>query len=134
MSRFKQAMYRFFAGRYGVDALYRFSFVLWLILSIVTVFTKSTVLYALELILMGWMFFRCLSRNVAKRAEENRKFLAAISRVKNFFRLQKNKWKDRKTHSYRRCPSCRATLRFPKVKGKHSATCPRCKTSFDFTI
>ncbi|MBQ9121132.1 MAG: hypothetical protein IJY12_02075 [Clostridia bacterium] len=134
MSRFKQAMYRFFAGRYGVDSLYRFSFVVWLLLAVVNMFVGSVVLYVIELLVMAWMFFRCLSRNVVKRSAENQKYLAIVGKIKGFFRLRKNKWHDRKTHAYRKCPSCHATLRFPKVKGEHDATCPRCKKPFHFSI
>ena len=134
LGRFKQAMYRFFAGRYGVDSLYRFCFFLWLVLTVVNIFVGSVILYVLELALITWMFARCLSRNVVKRAAENQKYLAIVGKIKSFFKLQRNKWRDRKTHAYRKCPSCHVTLRFPRVKGEHDATCPRCKKSFHFTI
>ena len=134
LNRFKQAMIRFFYGRYGTDALYRFCFFVWLALTVANLFVRSYVIYVFELLLISWMLYRSLSKNIAKRSAENQKYLAITGRIKGFFRLQKNKWKDRKTHAYRKCPTCHATLRFPKVKGEHDATCPRCKKPFHFTI
>ena len=69
------------------------------------------------------IFFRTMSRNIAKRRAENQKFC-------NFFKLRKNKFRDRKTHVYRKCPSCKAVLRLPKAKGKHTVSCPKCKNKF----
>ena len=134
LGRIKQTIYRFFAGRYGVDSLYRFSLVVLLILTVMNAFVNSAILYAFELVLMGWMLYRCLSKNVTKRAAENQSYLRFAGKIKTFFKLQKSKWRDRKTHAYRKCPSCHAVLRFPKVKGEHDATCPRCKKTFHFTI
>ena len=75
-----------------------------------------------------------MSRNVYKRQEENRKFLKLFEKPKKFFELQKCKRRDRKTHVYKKCPSCKNNLRLPKVKGKHTAVCPCCKTRFDVKI
>lgn len=134
MSRIKNALARFFYGRYGVDSLYKFLFGVWLVLAVVNIFVQSYVLYVVELLVVFYTMYRCLSKNVAKRAAENRKYLAAKSKITGFFKLQRNKWRDRKTHVYRNCPSCRSTLRLPKIKGEHDTTCPRCKTRFHLKV
>ena len=70
-----------------------------------------------------WSFYRTMSRNIYKRRKENERFCG-------FFKLRKNKFRDRKTHVYRKCPKCKAVLRLPKAKGKHFVNCPRCKNRF----
>ena len=54
------------------------------------------------------------------------KNLAAELGIKGFFVLRKNKFRDRKTHVYRKCPHCKAQIRLPKVKGEHKCACPKC--------
>ena len=65
---------------------------------------------------------------------ENEKFIQIMDKPKRFFNLQKCKHRDRKTHVYRKCPSCKNNLRLPKEKGKHTVACPCCKHRFDVKI
>ncbi|MBE6592034.1 MAG: hypothetical protein E7646_08345 [Ruminococcaceae bacterium] len=74
--------------------------------------------------LIGVIIFRAMSRNIAGRRRENEKF-------SGFFRLMKNKRRDRKTHVYRKCKQCHAVLRLPKAKGKHTVVCPKCRNRFE---
>ena len=135
MSKFKSKLADFFYGRYGNDTLNKTLtaiYLVWLIaFSIVDIFVKSIVFS-----IIGWLvtltFFvlvmrRTMSRNIYARRKENEKFC-------NFFKLRKNKFRDRKTHVYRKCKSCKAVLRLPKVKGKHTVVCPKCKNRFDVKV
>ena len=119
-------------GRYGYDALsktllwvYAGVLVLHMILSL---FIESPFLYLANMLvsfsLVGYILFRTMSRNIPKRRSENERFL-------NFWRLRKNKRRDRKTHVYRKCPKCKAVLRLPKARGKHTVSCPRCRERFE---
>ena len=131
MGKFKNKLYRFMYGRYGYDTLSKT--LLWvyigvmLLYMIVSLFVQSALFYVVYLMatmfLIAYIFYRTMSRNIAKRRAENEKFC-------NFFKLRRNKFRDRKTHVYRKCPTCKAVLRLPKAKGKHSVTCPRCKNKF----
>lgn len=119
-------------GRYGTDTLSTvllyvyFAFVL--ICTVVSIFVRalwfSIFYYVVATALVVWMLSRMFSRNIAARKRENDKFCG-------FFKLRKNKFRDRKTHVYRKCPSCKAVLRLPKAKGKHFVVCPRCKNRFE---
>ena len=115
--------YEFMRGRYGADELCAvtviFALVLQLIVSVFDVWWLSLI----PLLPIAWTLFRIFSRNIPARSREN----AVIKNVVVFFRLQKNKWHDRKTHVYFKCISCRTTLRLPKGKGELSVTCPKCK-------
>ena len=119
-------------GRYGTDTLSKvilgvyFAFVL--ICTIVSIFVRSIwfslFYYVVASALVVWMFSRMFSKNIVARKRENDKFCG-------FFRLRRNKFRDRKTHVYRKCPACKAVLRLPKAKGKHFVVCPRCKNRFE---
>lgn len=116
----------FMFGRNGVDHLTTAAIILGLFISFVASFFRSPLLHFFPLIPYGYGFFRVLSRNVSKRQAENRKFLSLWYSSKNKF----SKWKNRsldKAHKYFTCPSCKASLRVPKGKGKIVITCPRCK-------
>lgn len=138
MGKFKNKIQRFFYGRYGGDTLnnvllgvYLFIVLAYFIGSLfippAAVKVKlivSLLYYVLTITLFILIFYRMLSRNVIKRRRENDRFCG-------FFRLRKNKIRDRKTHVYRKCPNCRAVLRLPRAKGKHHVVCPRCKHRFE---
>ena len=133
MGKIKNALYRFMYGRYGTDKLN--TVLLWtyavLVIAYMIVFLfveENPFIYICYLLiswaLIGIVIFRTMSRNIAKRRAENQKFTG-------FFKLWKNKWRDRKTHVYRKCKRCRAVLRLPKAKGKHNVVCPKCKNRFE---
>ena len=131
---FRERIAAFMMGRNGADQLYHFLIVVCCVIIIVNVFVNSLILSLLEIGLFIYAIFRSMSRNVYKRQEENRKFLKLFEKPKKYFELQKCKRRDRKTHVYKKCPSCKNNLRLPKVKGKHTAVCPCCKTRFDVKI
>ena len=113
---------RFMAGRYGTDKLNTLILGVGLVLCLASIFVP---LVPVRLILvwgsylfMGIAIFRCLSRNTYKRYQENRRYLALRSRMKD------------KNHRYFRCPKCRQQIRVPKGKGKIAITCPKCKEKF----
>ena len=131
--RIKNAIYKFMYGRYGSDSLNKA--LLWcyagLILAymIIFLFVEENPYVYLAYLFISWtligvMLYRSMSRNIAKRRRENEKFTG-------FFKLIRNKHRDRKTHVYRKCPACHVTLRLPKAKGKHLVVCPKCKNRFE---
>jgi len=131
MNRFKNAMYNFFQGRYGIDDFYKFLFVLFIVIWILNSFIKSSFLYLFGVFVCFFMIYRTFSKNYEKRQNENRKYIEIKNKVINKIKLSKKKWDDRSTHIYRKCPNCNAELRLPKKKGKHKCTCPRCKKDLD---
>ena len=133
-TKFTDKVIRFMYGRNGNDKLNRALFWVYFILLLANIIFKSTVLWILELLLVILYMFRFLSRNIYRRQKENRAFLKVWNKVSGFFKLQKNKLRDRKTHVYRKCSHCRATLRLPKKKGKHTVRCPKCNQTFSVNI
>ena len=131
MNKFIGKMFNFLQGRYGIDELYKFLFILFWIIAILGIFLRNPIIYLLEMLICIFMIYRLFSRDIYKRQSENMKYLKLRDKVKEKIKLQKRKWNDRKTHIYRRCPNCKAEIRLPRKKGKHVCTCPSCKKDFD---
>lgn len=135
MGRFAEKLARFFAGRYGLDALGKCLLAVYFVLVVINSFTGMWVLLLLELAVLVWWMTRVLSRNIPARVRENDWFLTRTARVRQWGRLQRNRWRDRKTHVYRTCPHCKAVVRLPRTKrGRHTCDCPRCRREFPVTI
>lgn len=140
--RLRAAIGRFMYGRYGTDGLNKFLFILYLILLIASSILRRIqgaaliylVVYLLTLATMVLFFFRFLSRNHYKRQQENVKYYELKNKITAKWNLQKEKWRNRKTHVYRTCPNCRATIKLPRKKGKHTCTCPKCRVDFKVTV
>ena len=127
LNNFKVKFARFMQGRNGVDQLSQFLNVVVLILLVVSIFTKSIILDWLPFVLMGYMYFRIFSRNIAKRSVENQKFC----NMRYDLAIKKNKWKkereQKKIYRFFRCPMCHQKVRVPKGRGKICITCPKCR-------
>ncbi len=141
MGNFKSKFINFMRGRYGIDEYGKFLFFSYLMLTfivaVVDIFVNGlailTVRFFLTLLAV-YTIFRMFSRSIYVRRNENERYKAVSSKLKSFFKLQKNKFRDRKTHVYKKCPYCKAVLRLKKIKGKHRAACPRCGKSFDVKV
>ncbi|MBR4031376.1 MAG: hypothetical protein IKJ07_01430 [Clostridia bacterium] len=147
MGKFKEKLYRFFYGRYGTDQLYKFCLILLMLLLVASLVLQFTLpeglasaivslsISVLTYALMFWMIFRSMSRNIYKRRRENERYLKISGAVKRFFigntsRKTRSANRDDQYYIFRDCTRCKATLRLPRKKGKHSVKCPRCSHSF----
>lgn len=117
---------RFMYGRYGNDELSYALLIVTLILLLMAYLPYLWFCSFLAFAVMIWSMVRTFSKNHARRRRELAIYQKISYRPKNFFKLQKNKWRDRKTHCYFKCPKCKAVLRVPKGKGEIIVTCPRC--------
>ncbi len=126
--RVSDGIRRFMFGRYGLDqlnvvlmvaavALCLISFLFSRINAVWTV-ALSFVLNLLSYVLLFWYILRAFSRNIEKRNQENRRFLAFRSRLT-----------DRQNRYYR-CPNCKQTVRVPRGRGKICIKCPKCSEKF----
>lgn len=120
------------AGRYGVDQLNKALLWGYLICALLAIALEPFYLVALAILV--WMFFRIFSKNIYKRQAENQKYLQFYGKINSRLALQRKKFAERKTHRYRTCPYCKATLRLPNKKGKHTVCCPKCRKDFEVKI
>ena len=114
---------RMMSGRYGTDKLsltMLFIGFAFCVLSFIFswFFILNIVFTLISYVFLFWALFRCFSRNIYKRYQENRKFLMFFQRLKD------------RDHRYYDCPRCRQQVRVPKGKGKISITCPKCREKF----
>lgn len=117
----------FMYGRYGSDALTKFLLILALILMVISWIPRLWWVYFLALGVIIWSLYRTFSRRFDKRRRELDRYLKIQKPIVNFFKLSRNKWRDRKTHVYFKCKKCKAVLRVPKGKGSIVVICTRCK-------
>ena len=117
-------------GRYGPDHLGVAMIFLSLALSLVHTFTRFPVLLYISYIIAILALIRILSRNIERRRAENDRFIRYWWPVKTRVKLFIATIKQRKTHKFYKCPSCRNTLRVPKGKGTIQVTCPKCGERF----
>ena len=125
----RQRTARFMAGRNGNDAFNRFLLVCDLILILLSALLGGP-FFLLAVALLVYIYFRMLSRSVYRRQDENSRYLKARYKVQSKLRLAAERWKQRRDYKFFVCPSCRATLRVPKGRGKIKIVCRKCGTSF----
>lgn len=130
----------FMKGRNGFDKLSVFTGTLASALTLLSVILTAASLHAAlyswswTLLFTALTVFRVLSRNIYARRRENSVFMGLSKLAASRLRLAGRMIKDRKTHVYKKCPCCRARLRFPREPGKHTAVCPICENRFDINI
>ncbi len=129
----REKIWRFMQGRNGVDELYNFTVLISLIPLVLSIFIKGIaglILSLIYIVLIVWSLFRYFSKDLYKRRKENADFLRRSKGSAAFFRLQRDRIRDRKTHVYRKCKNCKAVLRLPKKPGEHTVCCPQCSHRF----
>ena len=124
-------MQQWMQGRYGADELSKTLYIISLAFLILSLFSPLHFFYIPGLALMLWSCIRCYSKDLSKRMSEREAYLRLTGSIKGWFRLQRDKWKDRKTWRYFRCKQCKATLRVPRGKGKIRIHCPKCHSELD---
>lgn len=121
---------RFMAGRYGTDQLNTALMVAYLVLYVISIFSRWTVLYWVALVLVFVTLFRSLSRQVDRRRAENAKFLQLVRPVQRKLKGFRTRVKD-KDHRYFKCPNCKQQMRVPRGKGRITVHCRSCGATFE---
>ena len=129
----KEKLARFMVGRNGNDQLNHFLLGLALVLLVIAAIFKDSfgsITYICVFALLGYAYFRMLSRNVYKRREENGKYMRARYKFSAAVKLRREQWIQRKDYKFFTCPSCKTTLRVPRGHGKIKIVCRKCGNSF----
>jgi Zn ribbon nucleic-acid-binding protein len=115
-------------GRYGIDELYKFLFITYLITFFINLFINSLIIEYIGVLLVIIIFYRVLSKNIYKRNKENQQYLKIKNSIINPFQKIKRNLKD-KDHIYRTCPKCKTTLKLPipYERGIKHTKCSKCK-------
>lgn len=126
----KEKLYRFMAGRNGVDLFARFLCYAALVFLILGMFLGK-VLRWIGIVLLIYAYFRVFSKNIAARRKENEQYFRTKTAVLNVFRDRRDRLRQRKEYAFFRCPGCKAMLRVPRGKGKIRITCRKCGRAFE---
>ena len=122
----KDKLIRFMYGRYGVDNMWYGLLGLAIFLSLCNLVLQMPLIHILQTLVLVFAVYRVFSKKTAARRKENEYF----NRFWKDIKLQFKRVKEIRTHVYHKCPHCHRTLRFPRKKGQHTATCPMCKGNF----
>lgn len=118
-NKIKQAVMRFFQGRYGADNLSRAISYGSLAVYFAGVLLRSQILISIAAAAIFYSLYRMMSRDFWSRSAENKRYL-------DFVYLNKLRFQQRKTHRIFRCKGCGKNIRVPKGKGKIEVRCPSC--------
>lgn len=125
----REKMQRFMWGRYGNDRLNQVLMVVALVLLILSI-PGSDLFYLPALALLGYVYFRMFSRQIAKRSAENQCYLAREMKVRRWFQGRKRAFAERKEYKIFKCPNCGQKLRVPRGKGRIAIRCRKCNAEF----
>ncbi len=123
-----------FAGRNGLDMWNYIIIAVDVALIAVSILANSYLPLVFAFLLVVLFLFRALSRNLEKRQKECRFFTDAAAAIVRQHKLNGMRWKDRRTHVYKKCPACRKVLRVKRRKGPKDIHCPYCNNDFRIFI
>lgn len=121
---------RFMMGRYGVDSFSKFLLVAGVVLACISSFTKLQILYFIGWAALLYSYFRVFSKNYAKRAAENQKYLQITAKISSKIPGFKNRSSRNSQYTIFKCPGCKQKIRVPSGKGKIEIRCPKCGRTF----
>lgn len=121
-------------GRYGNDTLNYALFVFYAILALINMFAHNLALSLIMLAVLVVIVVRAFSRNIYTRIRENERFLKVWKPTKAQIILLYDRFRERKTNVYRKCPECKAVIRLPRKSGNHTVRCPKCSKTFKVNI
>lgn len=120
---------RFFEERNGADALSLFLIALALFLVVLFLLIPGhNYLTLIALIPVGFAVFRILSKDLERRAAENKSFVGFFRSFSGRCRRTRDRIRDRNTHVYFQCGCCERWIRVERGHGVVEVTCPGCRT------
>ena len=122
---------RFMSGRTGVDQLSYAMVIAALVMTIIGGIAGIGLLTLMADALILLAFYRMLSKNRLKRAQENANYLQKTQKLRRAVTEWVNRVKNSKTYRYFTCPKCTARLRVPRGVGRVTITCKSCGNKFD---
>lgn len=134
VNKIKSLLYRFFYGRYGVDKYEYFLLAVYAVLCIINAFLLIDLVQIMTWILFIYLFWRMMSRNYTKRRRENEIFIGIWSTIKINVKLFFDRIRYVRSARFRKCKHCKAIVKLPVKRGKHSVRCPKCSKSFGVRI
>lgn len=127
-SKMQNALANWMQGRNGPDNLGFTALIAAIVFSLLSLFRLPLASF-LSMLCYVYALWRMLSRNVAKRQEENRQFMDKTGHAQTEIRQFFLRLRGIKTYKYFRCPQCKTRLRLKRGCGEKHITCPNASTS-----
>lgn len=125
---------QFLQGRYGIDRLCYLLIGLYCLLCFINIFTRSIVVTIFSLIIAVFAIYRVFSKNIVQRQKEAQVFENFLIKIKYIFSNTRQRLYQMKNYCFHKCPNCKAKLRLPRKRGKHTVCCPKCKQDFEMRV
>lgn len=134
MKNFKAKLSNWIRTRTKIDQLNLFLLFLSLLFLILYQFINANIFLIFETFFFLLFIFRFFSYHYGICSNQNLLFKKIVRKIKQPFILTYHKIRDRKTLIYKKCPSCKKTLRLKRIVGAHTVRCPICKNSFEIKV
>lgn len=126
---------QFMVGRYGSDQFTMFLSIAGIMLYMLggilrcfrSIYIVGMIVCFVGMLMVYYSIFRSFSKNYEARRKELNWYLLWSEKPKARIKLLINQIRDRKTHRYFKCKSCKTVMRVPKGRGKIEITCPKCR-------
>lgn len=126
----REKLQQFMTGRYGSDKMNQVLSIVSLVVVIAGSFLRIPICYWAGFVLLIWLYFRMMSKNIPKRYAENQVFLRYYNQLTGWFAGKKRSMEQNKGYHIYKCPQCSQKVRIPKGKGRISIHCPKCGNDF----
>lgn len=125
----REKIMRFMQGRYGNDRLGQAMLMAALACVVLSLF-RIPFISTIGLAILVLTYYRMFSRQIAKRAAENQKYMQLELKVRAKLQKKKQSLAQRRTHRIYKCPNCKQKIRVPRNRGRIAISCRKCGTEF----
>ncbi len=125
----REKIMRFMQGRYGNDRLGQAMLMAALACVVLSLF-RIPLISTIGLAILVLTYYRMFSRQIAKRAAENQKYMQLEWKVRAKLQKKKQSLAQRRTHRIYKCPNCKQKIRVPRNRGRIAISCRKCGTEF----
>ena len=125
----REKIMRFMQGRYGNDRLGQAMLMAALACVVLSLF-RIPFISTIGLAILVLTYYRMFSRQIAKRAAENQKYMQLEWKVRAKLQKKKQSLAQRRTHRIYKCPNCKQKIRVPRNRGRIAISCRKCGTDF----
>ena len=125
----REKITRFMQGRYGNDRLGQAMLMAALACVVLSLF-RIPFISTIGLAILALTYYRMFSRQIAKRAAENQKYMQLEWKVRARLQKKKQSLAQRRTHRIYKCPNCKQKIRVPRNRGRIAISCRKCGTEF----
>lgn len=125
----REKITRFMQGRYGNDRLGQVMLMAALACVVLSLF-RIPFISTIGLVILVLTYYRMFSRQIAKRAAENQKYMQLEWKVRVKLQKKKQSLAQRRTHRIYKCPNCKQKIRVPRNRGRIAISCRKCGTEF----